>query len=109
VAYTVARVRRPDFHLSRGIRPVGTIDGTGQGPVATGKEGTGCVAVGTVKWFNEEKGYGFIKPDDGGKDIFVHFSNISGDGFKTLEDNQRVEYEEREGRKGPEAANVRPM
>jgi len=62
-----------------------------------------------VKWFNEEKGYGFIKPDDGGKDIFVHFSNISGDGFKTLEDNQRVEYEEREGRKGPEAANVRPM
>jgi CspA family cold shock protein len=67
------------------------------------------VAIGTVKWFNNEKGYGFITPDGGGKDLFVHFSNITGEGYRSLQDNQKVEYEEREGRKGPEAANVRPM
>jgi CspA family cold shock protein len=67
------------------------------------------VAIGTVKWFNSEKGYGFITPDGGGKDLFVHFSNIVGEGYRSLQDNQRVEYEERQGRKGPEAANVRPM
>jgi CspA family cold shock protein len=67
------------------------------------------VAIGTVKWFNNEKGYGFITPDGGGKDLFVHFSNIAGEGYRSLQDNQKVEYEEREGRKGPEAANVRPM
>ena len=69
------------------------------------------VATGTVKWFNEEKGYGFITPDEGGSDLFVHFSNISGDGFRTLRDDQKVEYEESEGRKGqrPEATNVQPL
>lgn len=67
------------------------------------------MAIGTVKWFNNEKGYGFITPDGGGKDLFVHFSNIAGEGYRSLQDNQRVEYEERQGRKGPEAANVRPM
>lgn len=67
------------------------------------------MAIGTVKWFNNEKGYGFITPDGGGKDLFVHFSNITGEGYRSLQDNQKVEYEEREGRKGPEAANVRPM
>jgi CspA family cold shock protein len=67
------------------------------------------VAIGTVKWFNSEKGYGFITPDGGGKDLFVHFSNIVGEGYRSLQDNQKVEYEERQGRKGPEAANVRPM
>lgn len=67
------------------------------------------MAIGTVKWFNSEKGYGFITPDGGGKDLFVHFSNIVGEGYRSLQDNQRVEYEERQGRKGPEAANVRPV
>lgn len=67
------------------------------------------MAIGTVKWFNNEKGYGFITPDGGGKDLFVHFSNITGEGYRSLQDNQKVEYEERQGRKGPEAANVRPM
>ncbi len=67
------------------------------------------MAIGTVKWFNSEKGYGFITPDGGGKDLFVHFSNIVGEGYRSLQDNQKVEYEERQGRKGPEAANVRPM
>ena len=64
------------------------------------------MATGTVKWFNDAKGYGFITPEDGGKDLFVHFSNISGDGFKTLQENSKVEYEPREGEKGPEATNV---
>jgi len=64
------------------------------------------MATGTVKWFNDAKGYGFITPEDGGKDLFIHFSNIAGDGFKTLAENAKVEYEPREGQKGPEATNV---
>ncbi len=65
------------------------------------------MATGTVKWFNDSKGYGFITPDEGSKDLFVHFSNISGDGFKTLVEGARVEFEQREGQKGPEATDVR--
>ena len=64
------------------------------------------MATGTVKWFNDSKGYGFIAPEDGGKDLFVHHSNVAGDGFKTLSEGARVEYEQREGAKGPEATNV---
>ncbi|AHM65424.1 cold shock domain-containing protein [Paenibacillus polymyxa] len=60
---------------------------------------------GTVKWFNAEKGYGFIQVD-GGEDVFVHFSAIQGDGFKTLEEGQDVEFEITEGNRGPQAANV---
>ena len=67
------------------------------------------MATGTVKWFNDAKGYGFIAPDEGGKDLFVHHSNSAGDGFKTLAENAKVEYEAREGSKGPEAANVGPI
>jgi CspA family cold shock protein len=65
------------------------------------------LASGTVKWFSEQKGYGFITPDDGGKDLFVHYSNIIGDGFKNLQDGQPVQYEAAEGKKGPEATDVR--
>jgi CspA family cold shock protein len=64
------------------------------------------MATGTVKWFSDAKGYGFITPEDGGKDLFVHFSQISGDGFKTLTEGAKVEFEAREGTKGPEATNV---
>jgi cold shock protein len=64
------------------------------------------MATGTVKWFNDSKGYGFIAPEDGGKDLFVHHSNIAGDGFKSLTENAKVEFEAREGAKGPEATNV---
>lgn len=64
------------------------------------------MANGTVKWFNDAKGYGFITPDEGTKDLFVHHSSISGDGFKSLAEGARVEFEQREGTKGPEAANV---
>ena len=64
------------------------------------------MATGTVKWFNDAKGYGFIAPDEGGKDLFVHHSNIQMNGFRTLAEGARVEYEAQEGRKGPEAVNV---
>ena len=64
------------------------------------------MATGVVKWFNESKGYGFITPEDGSKDLFVHFSNIQTDGFKTLQEGASVTYESRQGQKGPEAVNV---
>jgi cold shock protein len=67
------------------------------------------MATGTVKWFNNDKGFGFITPDDSGKDLFVHHSAISGSGFKTLEEGAKVEFEAQEGPKGPNAANVRPI
>ncbi len=66
------------------------------------------MAVGTVKWFNDQKGYGFIAQEDG-PDVFVHFSAIQMQGFKTLHEGQRVEFEIVEGRKGPQAANVRAL
>ena len=64
------------------------------------------MASGTVKWFNDSKGYGFIAPEDGSKDVFVHHSNIAGNGFKSLSEGEKVEFEVREGQKGPEAVNV---
>jgi CspA family cold shock protein len=65
------------------------------------------MAQGTVKWFNSEKGFGFIAPDDGGADVFVHFSAIVADGYRSLDENQRVEFEVTQGQKGPQAENVR--
>ena len=64
------------------------------------------MATGTVKWFNDAKGFGFITPAEGGKDVFVHFSAIQGDGFKTLAEGASVEYEIEDGPKGPQARNV---
>ncbi|WP_374665394.1 cold-shock protein [Ramlibacter sp.] len=65
--------------------------------------------TGTVKWFNESKGYGFISPDGGGKDLFAHFREIRTEGYKTLAENARVQFDVAEGPKGLQAANIRPM
>jgi CspA family cold shock protein len=76
--------------------------------VSTGptKEGS-YMAEGTVKWFNAEKGYGFIAQDGGGSDVFVHYSSIAADGFRSLDEDQRVQFEITQGNKGPQAAQVR--
>ena len=63
---------------------------------------------GTVKWFNESKGFGFITPDNGSQDLFAHFSEIQGGGFKTLSESQRVTFEVTQGKKGLQASNIRP-
>jgi CspA family cold shock protein len=65
------------------------------------------MATGTVKWFNDTKGYGFISPDDGGDDLFAHFSEIQAEGFKTLQDGQKVTFEVTQGKKGLQASNIR--
>jgi CspA family cold shock protein len=66
------------------------------------------VATGTVKWFNPDKGFGFISREDG-DDVFVHFSAIQGEGYRNLEENQKVEFDVTQGQKGPQATNVRPV
>jgi cold shock protein len=66
------------------------------------------VSTGRVKWFNEKKGFGFIVPDEGGEDVFVHHSNIVAEGYRSLDEGQKVEYDTGKGRKGPEATNVKP-
>jgi len=72
-------------------------------------ERIGYMARGTVKWFNDSKGYGFIGPDDGSEDLFVHYTSVQSDGYRSLREGQAVEFEVREGRKGLEAFNVAPV
>ena len=67
------------------------------------------MAQGTVKWFNAEKGYGFIAVDGGGADVFVHYSAIASSGYRTLDEGQKVEFDVTQGQKGPQAENVRPL
>ena len=67
------------------------------------------MAVGTVKWFNADKGFGFITPDGGGADLFAHHSAIASSGFRSLDDDQRVEFDVTQGPKGPQAENIRPV
>jgi len=67
------------------------------------------MATGTVKWFNEAKGFGFINQDDGGRDVFVHFRSITGTGFRTLTEGQKVRFEVQDGPKGPQASDVQPL
>jgi len=84
------RFSRPigfDFNLSRNVK----------------------MAAGTVKWFNDAKGFGFITPEDGGKDLFAHFSEIQAGGFKSLSEGQKVEFVVKQGAKGPQASEIRPV
>ena len=67
------------------------------------------MATGTVKWFNDSKGFGFITPDEGGPDLFAHHTEIQMSGYKSLKENQKVEFEARSGPKGPQAGNIRPV
>jgi CspA family cold shock protein len=67
------------------------------------------MATGTVKWFNDSKGFGFITPDDGRDDLFAHFSEISAEGFKTLQENQKVSFDVKMGPKGKQATNIKPV
>jgi CspA family cold shock protein len=67
------------------------------------------MATGTVKWFNDAKGFGFIKPDDGSDDLFAHFSEVRAEGFKSLQENQKVSFEVKQGPKGKQAADIKPL
>ncbi len=67
------------------------------------------MATGTVKWFNADKGYGFIAPDGGGEDLFAHFNQIQGSGYRSLDENQKVEFDVEQGQKGLQAANIRAL
>jgi CspA family cold shock protein len=82
-------------------------DSRQQDRAGTRRKGQYDVPTGTVKWFNDEKGFGFITPDEGDRDLFVHYTGIDGSGFKSLAENSKVEYEEEQGDKGPKAVNVR--
>ena len=97
-------------HHMRLIRPLRTrrsgTHGRSHGPRRKRKD---TMATGTVKWFNSEKGYGFIAPDDGTADLFAHFSAIAGDGFKELREDQKVEFDTERGPKGLQAANIRAL
>ncbi len=92
------------LHRPHRIRRRGT-PGRSSGP----KNRKDTMATGTVKWFNSEKGYGFIAPDDGSADLFAHFSAIAGEGFKELREDQKVEFDAERGPKGMQAANIRPL
>src|SRR2546421_3536414 len=94
-------IRRCNYDAGR--RSGFAVVGPGRAAV---QEGATRMATGTVKWFNDEKGYGFITPDEGDRDLFVHHTGINGSGFKSLQENTKVSYEEESGDKGPKAVNV---
>lgn len=104
----LSRSPPPPPGLPRAVDDPARVDIPRVAPGSTEKERNN-IAQGTVKWFNAEKGYGFIAPEDGSADLFVHYSSIEGSGFKSLEENQRVEFEVGEGQKGPQAQEVRAI
>jgi CspA family cold shock protein len=76
---------------------------------AVDRKGSSSMPTGTVKWFNDSKGFGFITPDDGGKDLFAHHSSIQMDGYKSLKEAQKVSFDVVQGPKGPAASNIKPV
>ena len=107
IAARLARIGGARYIASRDDRDVGRLRRGDSSGLAAQEEGR--MAEGVVKWFSAEKGYGFITPDDGGKDLFVHFSEIQGSGYRSLDEGQRVSFESQEGPKGPQASNVTPL
>ena len=105
----VSCYRAPDaVRTGEGTRDLTTRAARGAVSVIVPRKGE-TVAQGTVKWFNAEKGFGFIAQDGGGPDVFVHFSAIQADGYRSLDENQRVEFEVTQGQRGPQADQVRPI
>jgi cold shock protein len=95
-------------HLRSSLVPGGNPRRATFAPAPLGCRGT-VMANGTVKWFNAEKGFGFIAPEDGTADVFVHFSAIASSGYRSLEENQKVTFDVTQGQKGPQAENVQPL
>jgi cold shock protein len=93
--------------MSSSLSVIRTGSPPSSGQLVRAEKGGNDMSTGTVKWFNGEKGFGFITQDDGGPDVFVHYSAISGEGYRNLEENQKVEYDVTQGQKGPQAGNVR--
>jgi CspA family cold shock protein len=96
---------RANAALTDTFRPPGGTEVTGGNSVQL-LRGRDYMATGTVKWFSDDKGFGFITPDDEGRDLFVHFSGVNGDGYRSLPEGAKVSYEEEAGPKGPKAVNV---
>jgi CspA family cold shock protein len=99
--------REPGYVLpvGTGVRPVEVNCGARR----RGSKRGLSVGTGTVKWFSDDKGFGFITPDEGGRDLFVHFTGITGDGYRSLAEGAKVTYEEEQGDKGPKAINVQKL
>ena len=103
---TVASASSPDSRVLLVLDGFRTVSTTG---FERGEKKKNPMTTGTVKWFNSEKGYGFITPDDGTPDVFTHFSTIEGSGYRELAEGQKVEFETQQGQKGPQTKSVRPV
>ena len=106
VALLGSRLQQVKFQQKWSGMCCADVDGAAASPIERVKE---HMAQGTVKWFNAEKGFGFIAQEDGGDDVFVHYSAIQTNGYKSLDENQKVEFDVTQGPKGPQAENVRPL